>query len=118
LFSFNSTTNESVLFNSPIIDCSSSYIANKDNIQSLDLDNKVAEFLYHTDTDSWEFIRIRIDKCEKGRGNALNTARNILSNILYNISFELLFKGTDKTYFEFKRTTIYANMTRYVNYIK
>ncbi len=37
---------------------------------------------------------------------------------MYNISLELLYKGTDKSYFEFKRTTIYANMTRYINFIK
>ena len=30
----------------------------------------------------------------------------------------MLYEGTNNVYFEFKRTTIYANMTRYVNYIK
>ena len=82
---------------------------------NLNLDNKVAEFLYKPENDTWSFIRIRPDKV---RGNALNTARNIMANLLYNISFEMLVNGTETAYFEFKRTTIYANMTRYVNYIK
>ena len=112
LNSFSPEFKEPVPFTSPIVNCENTFKT------SLDIHGKIVEFLYDVPKNQWTLVRVRTDKGENAKGNALRTARNLLANMLYNITFEMLCNGIPNCYFEFKRSESYAQMTSFINKVK